>query len=386
MQLDQSFRAALGGAIAMACAMGIGRFVYTPILPDMMQGVPLTASEAGLVASANFVGYLAGALAAAGGWAQGRELSMLRASMFANFLLLGAMGLTTSMPVFLLVRFLAGMVSAFVLIFLTSVLFPRLAASGRPGLQSMQFLGVGFGVAFSAVLTGFSFAGGAPWQSGWYVTAAVSAAGFVASFLLIGPGPAAAVSRVRESRLPASAALYRIIVSYGLFGFGYVITATFLIAIVRAGVGGRGLETAVWIVAGLSAMASVYALDFLGRRAGLVRAYVVGFLLQALGVAASVTVPGAAGPLIGAVLVGGTMVSITVVAVQVGRLLAPTAPRRAFALMTAAFGVGQIVGPIVAGYMAEWTGSFVAPSALAAFVLLVGVAIAWNVETAPKTP
>jgi predicted MFS family arabinose efflux permease len=386
MLSDPTLRASIGGAIAMTAAMGIGRFVYTPILPAMMQEIPLGASQAGIIASANFLGYLLGALAAAGAWGQGRELSILRLSLVANMVLLVAMGLTESVAVFSLLRFLAGVVSAFVIIFVSAILLARIESSGRRELHGLQFVGVGLGIALSAVLTGALFMSGAPWQDGWYASAAISLIGFFVAYALIERGPAPTSRPLAEPRLPSSRPLARVILSYGLFGFGYVVTATFLVAIVRANEGGRLLETAVWLVAGLAAMPSVQLLGGIARRVGLVRGYAIGFLIQATGVAASVAIPGAAGPLVGAALLGATMVSITAIGIQVGRVFAPLAPRRCFALMTAAFGVGQIVGPVVAGYLAEWTGSFVLPSALAALTLLAAAAIVWTVDTTQKSP
>lgn len=104
----------------MAAAMGIGRFVYTPLLPQMIEQLPLSAADAGLTASANFLGYLAGAFAASGGWAAGRERTILIAGLVASALLAAAMGLTTSLALFVAIRFLTGLASAFVMVFLAS--------------------------------------------------------------------------------------------------------------------------------------------------------------------------------------------------------------------------------------------------------------------------
>ncbi|TIU40971.1 MAG: YbfB/YjiJ family MFS transporter, partial [Mesorhizobium sp.] len=111
-----ALRFAFAGMIAMAIAMGIGRFVYTPILPGMMQELHLSPADAGWIASANYLGYLVGALAAAGGWAHGRERLLMLAGLGASAVLAALMGLTEAMAAFLAIRFLAGLASAFVMV------------------------------------------------------------------------------------------------------------------------------------------------------------------------------------------------------------------------------------------------------------------------------
>src|SRR5689334_6956827 len=100
-------RLALAGMLALAVAQGIGRFVYTPILPGMMEGLHLTPADAGWIASANYLGYLIGALAAAGDWAHGRERMLTFAGLAATAVLAGLMGLNETMAAFLVIRFLA---------------------------------------------------------------------------------------------------------------------------------------------------------------------------------------------------------------------------------------------------------------------------------------
>ena len=364
---------ALGGMLALASAMGIGRFAYTPILPAMIGALDLSKAEAGLIASANFVGYLAGALAAAA-----PRLSGSRRAWFLGALLLGAattagMGLVGSLPGFLLLRLLGGTASAFVLVLGSALVLDRLAAEGRGSLSALHFAGVGLGIAASAALVTALEAAGATWSVLWLVAGGTAAAvvPVVAWFV---PGETAILAKPVSVAAPAAhrpSRLGRLALCHGLFGFGYVVTATFLVVVIRASPEAQVLEPVVWLIVGLAALPSTAAWTWAGTRFGPRRTYAAACLLEALGVAAGGLWTTPAGALLAAALLGGTFMGITALGFAAARVLAPDDQRRAFALTTAGFGVGQIAGPLMAGLLLDHTGSFAAPSVLAAGALVL---------------
>ena len=361
----------LGGIIALAAAIGIGRFVYTPILPPMEEGLGLTKSQAGFIASANFLGYLLGALAASTPRLPGSRRTWLVGTLAVSALTTAAMGLTGAMPLFLLLRFVGGVASAFVLVFASALVLDRLIAAGRGDLAGLLFAGVGLGIAISAALvSGLLYAGG-DWRDLWLASGGLALAAVVAVFALVpdrgGDGKASGSGKASGNQR----ALVSLIVAYGLFGFGYVITATFLVAIVRDAPEIRPLEPLIWIVVGLAGAPSVIFWSKVGARIGIPQAFVVACLVEAVGVAASVLWISAAGVILAGILLGGTFMGITALGLIEARRLTSGDPRRILALMTAAFGLGQIVGPSFAGVLFDISGSFLLPSMAAAGALLV---------------
>jgi len=361
----------LGGIIALAAAIGIGRFVYTPILPPMEEGLGLTKSQAGFIASANFLGYLLGALAASTPRLPGSRRTWLVATLAVSALTTAAMGLTGAMPLFLLLRFVGGVASAFVLVFASALVLDRLIAAGRGDLAGLLFAGVGLGIAISAALvSGLLYAGG-DWRDLWLASGGLALAAVVAVFALVPDRGADGKASGSGKASGNQRALVSLIVAYGLFGFGYVITATFLVAIVRDAPEIRPLEPLIWIVVGLAGAPSVIFWSKVGARIGIPQAFVVACLVEAVGVAASVLWISAAGVILAGILLGGTFMGITALGLIEARRLTSGDPRRILALMTAAFGLGQIVGPSFAGVLFDISGSFLLPSMAAAGALLV---------------
>ena len=358
----------------MAVGVGIGRFVYTPILPPMAAALGLSKATSGLIASANFAGYLVGALGATRATLPGSRRAWLLGALLASAATTGGMGFCGTVPGFLLLRFLGGVASALALILASTLVLDRLAEAGRPGLAALHFAGVGVGIAVSAALVGLLPAAGGDWEAMWWLSGAVSVLGMLAVTALVPAVSGQTTALVLPGASASNPPLRRMTVAYGLFGFGYVITATFLVAIVRATPAIRALEPVIWIVVGLAAAPSVWFWTVLGRRIGLSAAFGIAALAEAGGVLASVAWPSSTGICAAAVLVGGTFMGLTALGLMRGRELATGDPRRVLAAMTGAFGIGQIVGPALAGVVAQFTGGFEVPSLAAAGAL---VAAAW---------
>ena len=366
---------ALAGLLSLAVGIGIARFAYTPILPYMSAGLGLDKSEAGLIASASFLGYLLGALAAAWRAVPGDARLWLLGALAVAALSTGAMALTTSLGAFLLLRFVSGAAGALTMVLASSLLMDRLAAAGRDGWAAVIYAGVGSGIALSSLAVPAAASGGDDWQGPWLLCGALCLAlSLLVGALMRGPqAPATATAGARPAE--GTTGVRRLILAYGLVGFGYVITATFVADMVRTDPLLQAAEHMVWLCVGLTAAPSVALWGWAGRRWGYERVFAVACLVEAGGVALSVLGGGVWLILLAAGLLGGTFVGLTAIGLIQVRHLTAGDPRRNLALTTAAWGLGQMVGPTLAGVLHDWLGSYLVPSLLAAAALGVAAAL-----------
>jgi MFS family permease len=344
---------AISGAAALALAVGVGRFAYTALLPSVQRGVGLDDAAAGAVASLNLVGYLAGVLWARAAVAGRRRTALLRLGLAASVLTTAAVAGATGLAGWIGLRFVAGVASGLVFVLVSAVVLESLPL-GREHLAGVLYAGVGSGIALSgAVAAG---AAGVRWPVPWLLLGAVSAVLAVPAWRQASP-----VAHHPAGPKPASAAeggvsLGRLAAAYFLEGLGYIVSGTFAVAAVQRRPELAGWAPWVWVAAGVAAAPSAVLWSAAARRVGQRKALVAGFAFQAIGMSLPALSSSAWAAVAGALLFGGTFMGITTLTMSLARTLHPGREGRIVGTLTMIYGVGQALGPFLAGLLSRATG------------------------------
>ena len=361
----------------IAAAIGIGRFAYTPLLPGMQEALAWTVAQAGDVASANYLGYLLGAMVASWLVRHSHRHSVLFAGMVFSGLTTIAGAWISSYTVWLTLRFFSGIASAICLVIGTAILVEVFVRHSHSKLSPLYFSGVAFGIIASVLIIEtvrhFAYSVFVQWGVLGFVSFLMLAVAWVVLRRLRTEKDSFSSSITTETAQPSNGHLQRLIVAYGFFGFGYVVTATFIVAIARQFENAAVLEPLTWIVVGVVGGPSLFFWHYLSTRIGVFTALRIAFGIEAAGVLLAGIASNAFSVVVGGALLGGTFMGITAMGLSAARHIAKSNQDRAIAWMTMSFGLGQLLGPAVAGRMAEMTASFIAPSALAAFLLIMGI-------------
>ena len=364
---------AVAGLTALAVAMGIGRFAFTPILPMMQEDAGVSIAEGGWLASANYLGYLLGALSVVA--VRIRAARAIRGGLVTIGLATLGMGLHHSFAIWIALRAVAGIASAWVLICVSAWCLARLEPVRRPLLDSTVFAGVGAGIALAGATCLAFMRVHASSARVWVVFGVVSLVLSVVIWPVFG-----AADRVPARRAPRRAFAWdreaiRLTVCYGAFGFGYIIPATFLPVMARQAIKDPAVFGLSWPMFGAAAVASTLLTTVVRRLVTNRRVWIASHLVMALGVALPVIWPGIVATMLAALCVGGTFMVITMVGMQEAREVAGAGATGLMAAMTSAFALGQIAGPISVSFIHGAGGDFSA-ALLVACVALVTSAYA----------
>ncbi|MEZ5649924.1 MAG: YbfB/YjiJ family MFS transporter [Burkholderiaceae bacterium] len=337
------------GVVALAVAMGIGRFAFTPLLPLMLRDGSLAVASGAEWAAANYVGYLLGALTATRyslNPVRGLHLALMGVTV--TTLAVAFVGGESAALVGAMLRAAAGVFSAWVLVCVSSWGLSELARRHVSHLGALIYAGVGLGITLAGLIAWLGGLQRATWL--WAEFGVLAAAGSWFVWKWSGqagpersPPVAAAPHRPKGGRWWGQVGL---VFCYGSFGFGYIVPATFLPAMAREQVSDPLVFGLAWPLFGLSAALSVVAAARWLRSWPRQRVWALAQAAMALGTALPLTTRSLWALALSAVFVGGTFMVATMAGLQLARERSPADPTRLLARMTGAFAVGQIIGPL----------------------------------------
>jgi Uncharacterised MFS-type transporter YbfB len=369
------------GIVALAVAMGIGRFAFTPLMPLMMRDGTLSAVGGAEWAAANYGGYLVGALTAS--WFSSNPRGGLMLGLLGVALTTMAAAWTqgeSTAFVGAVLRAGAGVFSAWALVCISSWCLAELARRQTPQLGAWIYTGVGLGIALTGALVWLGGRQPANWL--WLELGFIAAAGALfVSLSSPGQSTPSATAGARTSKTATSRAGRGTCswCCYGTFGFGYIVPATFLPVMAQQLVRDPLVFGLTWPLFGLAATLSVAAaarwLPGWPRR----RVWALSHGVMALGTVLPLVSQTLWALAASAVLVGGTFMVATMAGLQLAREQVPANPTRLLARMTAAFAAGQIAGPLLVRALGtgNWAGLDALGWASALATVLLMLTAAW---------
>ncbi|MDG5467640.1 YbfB/YjiJ family MFS transporter [Deltaproteobacteria bacterium IMCC39524] len=362
----------VGGMLGLVVAMGIGRFAFTPILPLMQRDLAMSNTVAGWLAGLNYLGYLAGAVLCSISPQILRSRFVTGSALLLSLVTTLFMGLTVSAFWWGTMRLVGGWASAILFIVISAEVGEALTRRGYGHWVGALYAGVGFGIAISGLIVPqLDLIGG--WSFSWIGMGVIASVLAVFGILLGRRRDLVQSLTINKSERSGSLRVVRLLaVAYFFEGLGYIVTATFIVAIITVTPGLESFAPYSWVAVGLAAVPSTLFWPYLARHIGSQRALLSAYALQAAGILVSIHADTVFEVVFAAISFGGTFMGIVAMTLAEGNQRMRGEGGRAAAFLTASFGVGQVLGPVLAGILADLQQGFALPLMLAAACVILG--------------
>lgn len=378
MDNDQfKYRFAFTAALILAVSIGFGRFSFTAIYPYMIQEHILDLQNSGFIASANYFGYLLGSLCAIKINSQNAQKTCVYATLGSIFCI-AMLAISSAFSMILLLRTTAGIFSALAMIAASTWLFQ---CCKQPQYSPLLYAGVGLGIALSAesIVLGemLYFNSQSLWLLLTFISLILSL--FIIYNLKMMTSFYPSTTNNKHLRQTNSTRPLVLIIIYALSGFGYIITATYL-PLLAKNFFSQIHPTHLWAIFGLAAIPSCFIWGYLQQRFQNA-ALISNLLLQGIGIMMPIILPTQLGYFISAILVGGTFMGTVTLMMYIAQSIAHQHRYNLIALMTVAYSLGQICGPIITNIILLITHSISNSLTLAALALCLASVMSLKVKS-----
>jgi predicted MFS family arabinose efflux permease len=379
MKLSEQFKTQLACVLGGVITVGIARFAYTPMLPEMVEDIGLTETVAGFLAAANYAGYLSGALLISLIHNLQLKVKLYRYGLMAAVFTTLCMAATTNEWLWYLLRYISGLSSAAGILLGAGLLMHWLRQKKEKAELGIFFSSLGIGIVITAI-TAQLIKVEYTWDQQWIIYGLLS-------LLLIFPVmfwfPNFTKLTVdnqhpnhKEAQpLPSKQFFITLQAAYFCAGFGYVVTATFLIAIVELLPNMKGLGWVVWLLVGIAAAPGCWLWDVYVRKVGLWSSLFQAYILNMISTALLLIEPSATVVFISAVIYGFSFIGIVSMTLSMIGRLYPENPSRSMSHLTFSYGLAQVIAPALVGVLAEKNASFTDGLIITVLVMVIGIAL-----------
>lgn len=374
---SKAYKQLLLGMLSLFIVMAIGRFSYTPVLPFMQKATHLSNQDAGLLATINYLGYLIGAMIPTFLIMKSKVID-LKIYLLINIISVLLMGFTHDFVTWNILRFVAGITSGTVFVLASNVVLESLNKGGKSHLSGFLYSGVGIGIFTSSIFVQL-YTDSKTWASTWIILGVASLVmGSVVIFLMKDikepinlENKNLNVNNKSESYTKWFMVFFSI--AYLLEGAGYIVTGTFLVAIVESIPNLKEYAALSWMFVGLSAIPSCILWSILGNKIGFIKAIYLAFILQFIGVILPVFSHHTVSLIISSCLFGGTFLGLTTLFMSRGQLMSAISGKNLVALLTFIYSLGQVIAPYFAGILIGDTDNYNGALIFASSLLILAI-------------
>ncbi|EGQ4159972.1 YbfB/YjiJ family MFS transporter [Staphylococcus pseudintermedius] len=366
------------GMIALFIVIALGRFAYTPILPFMQLDTGLDNKSVGLLATFNYLGYLIGAMLPIF-YIMKNKVFDLKCYLLLNVATMLLFGVTDHFVIWSLLRLLNGISSGAVFVLASNIVLEALHLARREGIAGLLYSAVGLGL-FSSSLFIFLYTDVTHWRETWIW---LGSAAFILTLIIIiclRENPTLAEPASHKAHGPENVIRYSkkfyipFAIAYFCEGAGYIITGTFLVAIVKTMPTLSEYAALSWMFVGLGAIPATVLWSMIGQRIGICLSVILAFLLQIVAVLMPIFTVNAFAIALSSMIFGATFLGLTTLFMSKSHQITfETKGNNLVAVMTLIYSVGQMIAPYISGILIERTHSYNDALIFAAAILVVGI-------------
>jgi len=363
----------LAGILSIIVSIGIARFAFTSLLPSMLNDF-LTVTNAGILASLNFMGYLSGAIFVIFIKDINTKVKYLRVGMILSILSTFVLATTNNEILWMLSRVIAGFGSALLFLIGSAVVMVKLNFEDKTKAMGIHFSGIGFAIVVSELISQYVLKS-ATWADAWI---ALTLFAFLVSFYILyilsfDNKIKKDAPKHKLSKSIFSPYVILLILAYFTEGVGFVVQGTFLPDIINSLQGLEGYGNIGWLIVGLAGVPSAIIWMRLVHKYGSINIIILAMLLQIIGILIPTLSNNIYLNLLSGALYGSTFIGLVALFMNRAGQLAKENPVVLMGSMTAAYGIGQVTAPLYSVALIKHFENYNSTLYLTAFIVFVGI-------------